>query len=309
MRERILITGGSGCIGQATVRWLRGAGHEDLGGMTRSGEVEGMEGVKGDVSDRGEVEGVLKRVKPGRVIHLAGWQTPDCEAEPFGGMAVNLGGTDKLVRAMAGLGGGLERFVFASSAAVYGRRDQYAGATVHEGDLYGPPNLYGYWKVAGEGMARAFERETGVATVSLRLATTYGPGRDRGLTAAPTEALKAAARGESYAMPYDGREHYHFVDDVGAAFGMSAVEAYSGYGVFNLRGVTMAVREFLDVVMAEARGMGREVALEVAEGADVFPFVCDLDDEAIVEAFPGMPLTEVAEGVRKSLGVFGALSD
>jgi nucleoside-diphosphate-sugar epimerase len=306
MSERILITGASGCIGQATVKWLRGAGHEDLVAMTRTGEVEGMEAVKGDVSVASEVEAVMKKVSPGRVIHLAAWQTPECQADAFGGMAVNLEGTANVVRAMGAAGSGVKRFVFASSAAVYGSRDLYIGGTVLEDDPCRPPHLYGFWKVAGEGMAQAYEMETGVSTVSLRLATTYGPGRDRGLTAAPTTALKAAARGEAYEMPYFGREHYHFVDDVGAAFGICAVEEFSGYGVFNLRGVTVAVEDFLGVIKREAekQGIVGEAKVGIAEDADAFPFVCDLDEQAILYAFPEMPLTPVEEGIGRSLEVF-----
>ena len=306
MSETVLITGASGCIGQATVRWLRGAGHEDLVAMTRTGVVEGMEAVKGDVANAGEVEAVMKKVSPARVIHLAAWQTPDCQADPFGGMAVNLGGMENVVRAMAGLGETVKRFVFASSAAVYGSRDLYVGGTVLENDPCRPPHLYGYWKVAGEGMAQAFEMETGVSTVSLRLATTYGPGRDRGLTAAPTTAVKAVASGEAFAMPYFGREHYHYVEDVGAAFGMCAVEAFSGYDVFNLRGVTVEVANFLAMLKREAekQGIGDRMNVTMAEDAYAFPFVCDLDEEAILYAFPAMPLTPIEEGIKKSLEFF-----
>jgi nucleoside-diphosphate-sugar epimerase len=306
MSERILITGASGCIGQETVKWLRRAGHEDMVAMTRSGEVEGMEAVKGDVAMVEDVERVMKQVSPSRVIHLAAWQTPDCQADAFGGMAVNLRGTENVVRATAQAGPAVKRFVFASSAAVYGSRDLYVGGTVLENDPCRPPHLYGFWKVAGEGMAQAFEMETGVPTVSLRLATTYGPGRDRGLTAAPTTALKAVALGEAFAIPYFGREHYHFVEDVGTAFGICAVEEFSGYGVFNLRGVTVAVKDFLAILKREAekQGLGEQVKVTIADDADAFPFVCDLDERAILYAFPEMPLTSMEEGIRKSLEVF-----
>ena len=74
-----------------------------------------------------------------------------------------------------------ERFVFASSTAVNGPRELYSEDGVRPEDPLQPFNLYGYWKIAGEGMAQAYHQESGVSTVSLRLATTYGPGRDHGL--------------------------------------------------------------------------------------------------------------------------------
>ncbi|MEM8954129.1 MAG: NAD(P)-dependent oxidoreductase [Verrucomicrobiota bacterium] len=311
MSERILVTGATGCIGRATVKWLRGRGYDDLVALTRSGSIEGMDGIRGDISEAGDVEAAMGKVAPARVIHLAGWQTPDCQANPFGGMAVNLRGTENVVRALAKQGAGVERFVFASSAAVYGSRDLYVGDTVREDAPCRPPHLYGIWKVAGEGMAQAFAMETGIATISLRLATTYGPGRDRGLTAAPTTAIKAIASGESYAMPYFGREHYHYVSDVGAAFGMSATAPFSGYGVFNVRGTTVSVEEFLALLDAAAKekGIGEGARAAIAEDAKAFPFVCELDDRAIVAAFPEMPLTSLRDGIRESMEVFEALRD
>ena len=46
--ERLLITGASGCIGQAAVAWLRDEGIGEIIGFTRSGEADGIECVAGD---------------------------------------------------------------------------------------------------------------------------------------------------------------------------------------------------------------------------------------------------------------------
>ena len=306
MSEKVLITGVSGCIGAATVAWLRERGGDDIVGMTRSGESNGVACIAGDVADFGVVESVVNSVRPTRIIHLAAFQMPDCQAKPTRGMEINVGGTQNLLRAAAGLGDRLKRVVFASSAAVYGARDIYPGGSVTEHDPCLPPHLYGFWKMAGEGMMQAFHMETNVAAVSLRLATTYGPGRDRGLTAAPTTAIKAAALGVAYEVPYFGREHYHFVEDVAAAFGQTAVDAFSGYGVFNLRGITVKVSDFLSQLQECAKEQGVEGAetVRIALDADPFPFVCDLDDSLIQERFPGVPLTPLKEGIGKSLEVF-----
>lgn len=302
---KILITGATGCIGSSTCDWLRSNGYDDLVAFTRSGEAEGMDAIAGDIADRTQVEAAVASVQPSRIVHLAAFQSPDCQAQPLRGMAINVEGTNHLFRAAAGLGAKLKRFVFASSAAVYGPRSLYPGPTVREEGGMRPPNLYGFWKVAGEGAAQAFHAETSIPTISLRLATTYGPGRDRGLTSAPTTAMKHAARGESFAMPYFGREHYHFVDDVGAAFGISATADFSGYDALNLRGKSMETAEFLKVVERQAADLGLPAAeLTTAENASEALFVCDLDDAKIIERFPPMPLTPLEEGVRKSLEGF-----
>lgn len=305
--NRILITGATGCIGSATCAWLRENGFDDLVAFTRTGEAAGMEAIAGDVADRSDVAAAVASVRPSQIIHLAAFQSPDCQSQPFRGMEINVEGTHHLLRAAAGLGDRLKRLVFASSAAVYGPRSLYPGSTVTEDDGMRPPNLYGHWKVAGEGAMQAFHAETGLPAVSLRLATTYGPGRDRGLTSAPTSAMKAAARGEAFAMPYQGREHYHFVSDVGAAFAMAATADFEGYGVFNLRGRTLETADFLSVVREQSAVLGLPPAdLTTVAKAPEMPFACDLDDTRIVRQFPDMPLIALAEGVRKSLEFFRA---
>ena len=97
-------------------------------------------------------------------------------------------------------------------------------------------------------MAQAFHQACGTPTVSLRLATTYGPGRDRGFTAAMTSAMKSLVNGESFQIPYRGKEHYHFSFDVGAGFARAAIDPFDGYGVFNLLGETSSIDDFVELI-------------------------------------------------------------
>jgi nucleoside-diphosphate-sugar epimerase len=154
-------------------------------------------------------------------------------------------------------------------------------------------------------MAQAFHQESEVATVSLRLATTYGPGRDRGFTAAMTSALKAVAKGESFEIPYRGKENYHFSYDVGAGFARAVVDPFSGYGVFNLLGQTCSVDDFLEIINDKAKEMGlTNFQLKYADKSDDTPFIYDLNCESTRHTFPKMPLTEIREGIRISLDYF-----
>ena len=54
------------------------------------------------------------------------------------------------------------------------------------------------YKLATEGVAERYAADFGVPSVGLRPACVYGPGRDRGTTAAVTEAIVAAGRGKRY---------------------------------------------------------------------------------------------------------------
>ncbi len=325
---RVLLTGGTGCIGAATAHALASSGVEEIIVASRSAS-EGLlrlwfgdkldprlRLVQGDVSDGECVGEWLRRWRPTHIIHLGAFQTPDCDAYPQRGMEINVGGTLHLFEAAAAAGTSVQRFVFASSAAVYGPRAMYPGDAVRETDVLAPRNLYGVWKLAGEHLARLFHEKTGIPTVCLRLNTTYGKGRDRGKTAAPTSAMKAVALGHvrgdpiPFRMPYFGRENYHYVADVGAHFAACALGDFRGYGVFNIRGKTVPIQEFLSLVgkVANELGMGGAADLGIAPDAAEALFVCDLDDSAIQQAFPGLPLTPLEEGIRLSLECFRRLA-
>jgi len=312
------VTGPTGCIGAATVAYLLDHGIDQVVGMCRREDWSRIDSqyhdrialVHADITNLDQVRRAVFDCNPRCIIHLAALQSPDCQAHPLQGMDVNVLGTANVFRVAAELAEesnrNLERFVFASSSAVYGPRSMYSGDYVYSTDPYLPGNLYGYWKVAGEGMAQAFHQQIGVSTVSLRLTTTYGPGRDQGLTSAPTTLLKAAARGESFLMPYQGKEHYHFVSDVGAGFGQCALEPFAGYGVFHLRGRTMEVSQFIGTVQQVAADIGLDGPLRIgiAEGAQPMPFVCELDEATTLAAFPKMPITSIESGIEQSLTRF-----
>lgn len=310
---RVLVTGSGGCIGSVAVDWLLDEGADEVIGFNRSklssdeDRNSRLSFVTGDVSDLSGVREVISELQPTHVLHLAALQTPDCRDFPMRGLEVNLVGTANLFRACAEeLKKPLDRFVFASSGAVYGPRSLYGPKGVCPEDPYQPFNLYGYWKVAGEGMAQAFEQATASATVSLRLATTYGPGRDRGFTAAGTRAMKAVALGLPFEIPYKGHEHYHFSPDVGAGFGCAVLHPFSGYGAFNLRGASQRIEDFLELLRqtADNRGLSEQYKITISPDAEETPFVYELNDESTVSAFPQMPLTDLRQGVAQSLDFF-----
>ena len=309
------MTGSTGCIGSHAVDILLSDGNSEVFGFNRSvpeagSGRDGYHLITGDLSDTRSVEQAVLKVAPTHVIHLGALQTPDCRDFPMKGMEVNVLGTANLFKACTKLKHPLERFVFASSSAVNGARSLYGEEGVRPEDPFHPFNLYGYWKVAGEGMAQAFHQATGTATVSLRLATTYGPGRDRGFTAAMTSAMKAVVKGEPFEVPYRGREHYHFSLDVGAGFARAALDPFSGYGVFNLLGKTHSIEEFISTIQAQAMALEIECpSIHFSPEAEPSPFIYELNDEATRKAFPLMPRTSLDEGVRQSLIYFKGLSE
>ena len=320
----IFITGGTGCIGSVTIAKLLQS--EEVGKIVvaaRSGNLETLKLWLGDefdtrlkfvtldIADYEAISELLREVNPTHIIHLGAYQSPDCSKYHIRGMEINTGGTMALFDAAEKLAN-LKRFVFASSAAVYGMRSMYPEPTIAEDAQLMPPNHYGIWKLAGEHLARLFYDNTKVPTICLRINTTYGKGRDKGKTSAPTNALKAIAMGSvagdiiPFEMPYDGRENYHYVEDVGAHFAACTLQAFQGYEAFNIKGKTIAIEEFLSIIKEQANylGVGEYAELSITEGAPPNLFAHDLSHEKIERTFTNLPLTSIAEGVRISLEEF-----
>ncbi|WP_150452198.1 NAD-dependent epimerase/dehydratase family protein [Arenibacter lacus] len=325
----IFITGGTGCIGSATIyKLLESKEVSKVVVATRANNTDSLklwlgedldprlEFVSLDVADYKAMEETLLRINPTHIIHLGAYQSPDCSMYHIRGMEINTGGTMALFDVAEKLRN-LKRFVFASSAAVYGMRSMYPNPGIKEDAQLAPPNHYGIWKLAGEHLARLFFDNTKVPTVCLRINTTYGKGRDKGKTSAPTNALKTVAMGAvkgeviPFEMPYQGRENYHFVEDVGTHFAVCALSEFSGFGAFNIKGETIAIEDFLEIIRQEATalGIGEFAQLSIAEGAAPNLFVSDLSHEKIERTFPELPLTSIGEGVRKSLLEFKDMAE
>lgn len=315
-RQTILITGGYGCIGAETSKWLlrssdasvvvgsRTVSEERTERVFYDVERERLTTVELDVTDQRALEDVLSQQRVTRVVHLAALQTPDCNAHRQLGFQINVGGTLNVIEAMKASGLPLERFVFASSIAVYGPRASYAAGRVPMLAEPNPVNVYGIWKLAGEHISKLFCEETGVPTLSLRPGVLYGPGRDAGLTSTPTTAMKQLALGRAYQIPFRSRQDYLFALDVGGAIATAVLEPFDGYGVFTLPSVTLSTRQIVESMRRAAVGMGLAKPFQITVGSEDVPFICDLEYEPFLEAFPNVPHTPLDEAVRRSLEVF-----
>ncbi|MGB7328579.1 MAG: NAD-dependent epimerase/dehydratase family protein, partial [Rubripirellula sp.] len=145
----VFITGGFGCVGAETAKWLISNSVCDVVvgsrriSRERKREVFGeavssrLKFAQVDVVDRPRLHATLVQYDVTHVLHLAGLETPDCNEHRDLGLQVNLAGTQRLIEAMKVSGRDLKRFVFASSMAVYGRRSAYAAGRV---PMHAEPN-------------------------------------------------------------------------------------------------------------------------------------------------------------------------
>ena len=315
-RQSILVTGGYGCIGAETVKWLlrnsdasvvicsRTVNKERTQRVFHGVDCDRLALVRADVTDQEAVQDILREYQVTRVVHLAALQTPDCNLHRDLGLQINLAGTQNLIEAMKASQTELERFIFASSVAVYGPRQAYPAGQVPMWAEPSPVNVYGAWKLAGEQISRFFCDDTGVPTLSLRPGVLYGPGRDAGLTASPTTAMKHLVLGLPYEIPFCSRQDYLFAPDVGGAVGNAVLRPFDGYGCFTLPSLTLTTEQIVKTLRLVSSDMGLAEQFRITFGSQDVPFICDLEYEPFTKVFPHVPHTPLDQALRISLEVY-----
>jgi nucleoside-diphosphate-sugar epimerase len=249
--------------------------------------------VSGDVTDLGQLDATIADHGITHVIHLAAMLLPLVQADPPRGASVNVVGTTNVFEAARRHA--IRGVAYASSAAVYG-----PGAGVRVEDAGEPTSLYGAFKLANELTAKVFYADAGVRSVGLRPYVVYGPGRDHGLTADPTLAMAAAARGEGYAMRWGGRCQLQFAPDAAAVFVAAARAEHDGAAVFNLGGPSSHASEVVAAIEAAAP----EVAGRVTYDDVQLPFPEEMDDGGLEGVVGPIAWTPLAEGTRQTIEAY-----
>jgi UDP-glucuronate 4-epimerase len=208
--------------------------------------------------------------------------------DPVLGSRVNVTGTVNVLEAVRRRGDGMGPVVYASSIAAMKADAEY------------PSTLYGVFKLANEGTAAGYFADFGVPSVGLRPHTIYGPGRDQGLTSAPTAAMVAAARGEAYEIPFGGSLQLQYVADAGEAFVRASEVRAEGASVHNLDGPVASVEEIVAAIEAAEPGA------QITHGQDPLPFPADVDSTSFTELVGGPTARPLELGVAESIERFRA---
>jgi UDP-glucose 4-epimerase len=207
------------------------------------------------------------------VVHLAARkQVAESVARPTRYYEENVGGLARLLEATAEAG--IDRFLFSSSAAVYGNPDV---DLITEDTPCAPVNPYGETKLTGEWLVRAAGRAHGIATVCLRYFNVAGAAApelaDTGVFNIVPMVFDRLTRDEAprifgadYPTP-DGtcvRDYIHVADlaeaHLAAAHRLEA--GASGDLTVNIgRGEGVSVRELITVI-GEVTGDGRAPVVE-----------------------------------------------
>jgi nucleoside-diphosphate-sugar epimerase len=168
-----------------------------------------------------------------------------------------------------------------------------------EGEPY-PGTLYGVFKLANEGTAARYFADYGVASVGLRPHTVYGPGRDQGLTSAPTAAMVAAAEGRAFEIPFGGALQFQYSADAGEAFVRASEADARGASVHNLDGPVVTVED----VIAAIEQAAPDAAGRITGGGEPLPFPSSVDATSFLALVGGPTARPFADGVAEAIARF-----
>jgi UDP-glucose 4-epimerase len=275
-----LITGGAGYVGAHVVHAMTGAGErvvvlDDLSTGAARRLPDGVAMVRGTVLDRPLLDELLTGHEVTGVVHLAARkQVGESVERPLRYYRENVYGLTVLLE--AAVAAGVRRFLFSSSAAVYGEPDV---GLITEDTPCRPVNPYGETKLAGEWLVRAAGRAHGMSTACLRYFNVAGAARpelaDTGAFNVIPMFFERLGRGEApvifgddYPTP-DGtcvRDYVHVTDlaeaHLAAARWLAGHAATAGDGGLTVNigtGRGVSVRE-LATLVAEVTGRGEPAA-------------------------------------------------
>jgi UDP-glucose 4-epimerase len=304
-----LVTGGAGFIGSHLVRALvlRGVEVRVLDNLS-SGSKANLEGldVETHAEDICDKTAVIKAIEGvDSIFHLAAFvSVPESMIKPHDCYETNVIGSLNVLQAAQHAG--VRRVVLASSAAVYGERDDI----VSEDDSLYPVSPYAASKIAMEHLAQVFTRGYDLETVCLRFFNVFGPRQspDSPYAAAIPRFTQDLIQKNQVTIQGDGKQTRDFVyvdDVVQGIIKASDVEDVTGE-VFNLAGgKSISILELVDIlhrffpeVKESDFGPAREGDIRFSQA----------DTTKAQQALGYRPEVDVEEGLRRTVEWFRAQS-
>jgi UDP-glucose 4-epimerase len=271
----VVVTGGAGYIGSHMVQALARAGYRvvvlDNLSTGHAAAVRYGDLVQETLADRGAMRALLFRHRPTAILHFAASSlVSESVSNPLLYYKNNVSGTLNLLE--AALEAGVPRFIFSSTAAVYG---EPRTTPITEEHPTNPINPYGWSKLLGEEMIADAAKAYGIGYLIFRYFNAAGADSGSGLgedhrpethliplalRAAIFEEQELQVYGNDYPTP-DGtcvRDYVHVQDLVEAHLrGLQYLEESGESHILNLG--TESGSSVLEIV----RAVNRVTALEV----------------------------------------------
>jgi UDP-glucose 4-epimerase len=210
----VLITGGAGFIGSHRADQLLAGGNSvrvldnlSTGKRDNLPEHPRLEFIQGDIRDRSLVTETARGMDA--IVHLAAVASVQASVDdPTGTHETNFDGTLYLLEAARKES--IRRFLYASSAAVYGDNTRLP---LVEEEILNPLSPYAADKLAGEYYLRFYHAKFGIETTAFRFFNIFGPRQDPSspYSGVISIFIERVSRGEPVTVFGDGRQTRDFV--------------------------------------------------------------------------------------------------
>ena len=264
--QSILVTGGAGFIGSHLVETLAADNDvvvvDNLSGGRREWVDDRATLIEGDVRNEQTVARAVDGVD--LIFHQAANVSVQRSVEaPVESHETNVDATLRLLEHARNEDA---RFIFASSAAIYGTPE---AVPIEESDPKRPTSPYGAEKHAADQYCRLYHDLYDVETVALRYFNVYGPRQRGGQYSGVIDVfLDQADRGEDITVHGDGAQTRDFVhvDDVVAANCLAAVNGTLGEAYNVGTGDSISIRALAELVRETTETTSDIVHVEAREG-------------------------------------------
>jgi UDP-glucose 4-epimerase len=252
----IFVTGGAGFIGSHIVPALLEKGYNvtvfdnlttgKLKNLNNARKNPSFTFIKGDIRKPTEIQRALKNTQA--IVHLAAQiDVATSVSNPIETHEINTTGTFNLLQAAAK--NRVEKFVFASSTAVYGDTDKLP---ITEDIPLKPLSPYAASKAAGEAYCTAYANCYNLNTTALRFFNVYGTGNENNpYSGVITKFMQNAQKNQALTIEGDGEQTRDFIhaSDVAEAICQALKHGTTKTGVFNVcTGVQTSINQLVDTL-------------------------------------------------------------
>jgi len=295
--RRVLVTGGSGFIGQHVIGFAREAGIEIHNATLGGGAIVGAHTHQVDLRERERVFALLSETQPCAIIHLAASGASRARREFSMMLQANAIGTENLLAAASALAI-RPIIVMAGSGLEYTPQNR----PYRETDPAAPLSAYGAAKAAAALCAHFYSSRLPITL--LRLFDVYGPG-DSPPRLLPYIVARSK-RGEMVELTgCEQVRDYTYVQDIAESFWRGlALPPASRPHILNVgTGLPIRLRTLIETMAAVLRkkGLTPELAFGRLPYRTDEPMLYAANIERMQKAFGWTPTIGLAEGLKRTI--------
>ncbi|MDT2811263.1 NAD-dependent epimerase/dehydratase family protein [Enterococcus asini] len=313
---KYLVTGGAGFIGSNLTNMLVKKGHEvvviddlSMGKVENLNDLGKVEFIKGSITNKELMKSILTKYQFDYVFHLAAVASvADSVERPVETHEVNYNAVLNILDLIRKHQRNLKRFVFASSAAVYGDDPELPKK---ETSSIKPMTQYAVDKFAAERTAINFNNLYNVPASAVRFFNVYGPNQNpespySGVISILLDRYTRNLKGENivFTLFGDGSQvrDFIFIEDVLHALLLVSESEISLGQVFNVG--TENETDLNQVIMElnEIYGFDLPITYEAARVGDIHRSVADISS---LKSLGFMPENTVFQGLSKLVEFLG----